>query len=295
MMVWYICFLRHVVLVQTALILRTLLLTCIFARILFLYFNVPRRQGPQPLLLFSTLAHHQPSLTKSPLLLIILSYLLLAKRTNRRPGSLQTIPPHASQKLATARSHSKSPPRNTPPPLILINIPSLLHPHRRRLLIVPTLLMMLQRRRRILRLRRARVSSRPCILLLLLIVRMRHVLYWRRRGVNRDQFDGPAVLVYVDGFWRLRGVWVVCAVGFRDGDVLDGSWVAVVGLVVVLWVGVRLRLRLGVSWFLFVDDAVAGWGAVVWWCGVDGCRSRGRCWLDVGCVAVVGVVLGVTS
>jgi hypothetical protein len=157
-------------------------------------------------------------------------------------------------------------------------------------------MLMLWRRRR--KLRRTSISSRPSILLLLLlIVRMRHVLYWRRRGVDRDQFDGSAVLVYVDGFRRLRGVWVVCAVGFGDGDVLDWSRVAVVGLVVVLWlwVSVRLRLGLGVSWFFFVDDAVAGWGAVVWWCGVDGCGSWGRRWFGVGCVAVMGVVLGVAG
>jgi hypothetical protein len=155
---------------------------------------------------------------------------------------------------------------------------------------------MLWRRRR--KLRRTSISSRPSILLLLLlIVKVRHVLYWRRRGVNGDQFDGPAVLVYVDGFRRLRGVWVVCAVGFGDGDVLDGSWVAVVGLVVVLglWVSVGLGLGLGVRWFVFVDDAVAGWGAVVWRCGVDGRGSRGGRWLDVGCVAVVSVVLGVAG
>jgi hypothetical protein len=124
---------------------------------------------------------------------------------------------------------------------------------------------------------------------------MRHRLHRRRCRVNRDQFDGTTVLVDVNGSWGRRGVRVVCAVGhggFGDGDVLDWSWVAVVGLVVVLLVSVRLGL--GVSWFVFIDDAVAGWGAVLW-CGVDGRGSRGGRWLDVACVSVVGVVLGVAG
>jgi hypothetical protein len=169
------------------------------------------------------------------------------------------------------------------------------------MLIVPTLLLVLGWRRR--KLRRTSISSRTrvllllLLLLLLLVIRMRHILHLRRRGVNGDQFDGTAVLVDVDGSWGRRGVRVVAVgpSGFGDGDVLDGRWVAVVGLLVVLRVRVRVRLRLSVRRFVFVDDAVAGWGAVLWWCSVDGCRSRGRSWLDVAGVTVVGVVLGVAG
>jgi hypothetical protein len=168
------------------------------------------------------------------------------------------------------------------------------------MLIVPTLLLVLGWRRR--KLRRTSISSRTrvlllLLLLLLLVVRMRHILHRRRRGVNGDQLDGTTVLVDVDGSWRRRRVRVVCAVGpsgFGDGDVLDWSWVAVIGLVVVLWVSMRVRLGLSVRRFVFVDDAVAGRRAVLW-CGVDGSWSRGGSWLDVACVAVVGVVLGVAG
>ena len=104
---------------------------------------------------------------------------------------------------------------------------------------------------------------------------MRHVLHRRRCGVYGDQLDGPAVLVDVDGFRRRRGVLLVAVgqAGFGERDVLDWGGLAVVWLLIL----VVVRARLGIDGLVFVDDAVARWGADgvrgVDWCG---CRSRSR-------------------
>ena len=100
---------------------------------------------------------------------------------------------------------------------------------------------LLRRRRR--RLRCTRISRWSCILLLLLllqVIRMRHVLHGGRRGLDRDQFDGTAILVDVDGFrwWRRVLLVVVGHAGLGDGDVLDWGGLAVVWLVLM----VRVRL-----------------------------------------------------
>jgi hypothetical protein len=170
-----------------------------------------------------------------------------------------------AHKASNPQIPTKSASRHAPPPLVLINIPPLLR--QRRLLIIHRLL---QRRRRIL------LRSTPCIsswsrillllllLLLLQVIRMRQILHRRRRGVDGDQFDGTAVLVDVNwlGLWKRRILLVAVgsAVGGDggEGDVLDWSGLAVVWLVVVV---VRVWVRVCVGGLVFVDDAVARWGA----------------------------------
>ena len=75
------------------------------------------------------------------------------------------------------------------------------------------------------------------------------------------------------------------------------------GLAVVWWLVVMVWARLRVGRLVFVDDAVARRGAYgmcrVNWCrgGRRGGRSvnGSRCWLNVACMSVVRVMLGVAA